>query len=145
MGSKDKNVHSVQENRSPPFSTCPRYQIPKPHLDMGKAEKHKTVAVSAGARSDDGFSEAHEVKAGTVSDMTIGQSLTRCWLAVAWTGVILGTFAIYLDGVSVSTFQPYALSEFSHLSIEGGMLTVSSLVAISKKSPVATDRCRSHG
>lgn len=103
---------------------------------MDHAEKHDAAAKPNYSRADEkDESRPLEVEEGDTGLVTLRQSLSRGWWILAWVGVILGTFAIFLDGVAVSTYQSYALSEFSHLSIEGGMLTVSSLVAIGENDP----------
>lgn len=75
--------------------------------------------------------------AGKVS---LYQIFNKGELIMAWASLLLLTVVSYFDNLAAATFNVYAISEFQHLSIEGSLATILSVVTIGKHpcDPVST-------
>jgi hypothetical protein len=73
---------------------------------------------------------------GSDGDLTAGvqkvENISRLWpnvgLAVAWLGMLLIAIAVSFDGQTVSSYQPYALSEFSAHSMLAAIATLQNIL-----------------
>lgn len=90
------------------------------------------------AEIDDDEIERQKNALAQRNDLTAGvekiENVTRLWtptsVVVAWTGMMLLAIALSLDSLTVSSYQPYALSEFKSHSMLPAIVTIQNILLV---------------
>lgn len=79
-------------------------------------------------KSDETLSSDGDLTAGVQKVENISRLWSNIGLAVAWLGMLLIAIAVSFDGQTVSSYQPYALSEFSAHSMLAAIATLQNIL-----------------
>lgn len=79
-------------------------------------------------KSDEILSSDGDLTAGVQKVENISRLWSNIGLAIAWLGMLLIAIAVSFDGQTVSSYQPYALSEFSAHSMLAAIATLQNIL-----------------
>lgn len=96
--------------------------------DMSFEELDKDVVPHPKYGSSSSAAQQQSVSTGVQKMEQVTRSWTPTAVLVAWTGMMLLAIALSLDSLTVSSYQPYALSEFQSHSMLPAISTLQSIL-----------------